>query len=122
MNDIWTEILLKHRSPGLYTPAPVKNKWYLTEIFPFFLVQENLVKVVLRFAPFDSVPLKENFETKLIMAVIVPGKFFCVRVSSFRAGEEPNRVEPLTLLHSWEEIHGVFHKVFKIEPIFSLRQ
>ncbi len=67
MNDIWTEILLKPRSPGLYTPALVKNKRYLTEIFPFFLVRENLIKVVLHFALFEFVLFKENFETKLIM-------------------------------------------------------
>ncbi len=67
MYDIWMEIPLKHCSPGLYTPAPVKNKWYLAEIFPFFLVWENLIKVVLHFAPFEFVPFKENFETKSIM-------------------------------------------------------
>jgi len=58
MNDIWTEILLKHFSPGLYAPALVKNKRYLTKIFPFFPVSENLIKVV---------PFKENFKTKSIM-------------------------------------------------------
>jgi len=67
MNDIWMEILLKHCSPGLYAPAPVKNKRYLTKIFPFFLVWENLVKVVLRIALFELILLKENFKTKSIM-------------------------------------------------------
>jgi hypothetical protein len=67
MKDIWTEILLKYWSPGLYAPAPVKNKQYLTKIFPFFLARENLIKVVLRIAPFKFVPLKENFKTKSIM-------------------------------------------------------
>ncbi len=67
MNDIWMEILLKHCSPGLYAPAPVKNKRYLTKIFPFFPVRENLVKVVLLIAPFEFVPFKENFKTKSIM-------------------------------------------------------
>jgi hypothetical protein len=67
MNDIWTEIPLKHHSPGLYAPALAKNKQYLTKILPFFPVRENLIKVVLHIAPFKFVPFKENFKTKLIM-------------------------------------------------------
>jgi hypothetical protein len=47
--------------------APLKIKQYLIEIFPFFPGRENLVKVVLHFAPFKFVLFKEKIETKSIM-------------------------------------------------------
>ena len=54
---------------SLIFSTSVKNKGYLTETFPFFPVRENLIKVLLHFAPFEFVPFQENFETESIMRV-----------------------------------------------------